>query len=64
MTYQQAKQELIDFSEAINTNDKPARRQCINDYADAILRELSLRHSEARYLQYQSWIVSLTCKLH
>lgn len=64
MTYQQAKQELINFAEGINTNDKPARRQHINDYADAILRELSLRHSEARYLQYKNWIVSLTCTLH
>lgn len=45
-------------------NDLPAIREQINDTADYILREMSLRRTDARMRQYERWLSSYACKLH
>lgn len=59
--YKQAKEELKQYSDYLHkeyADDKPAIRQGINDYADAISRHVNLSDSERNRLS------DYCCKLH
>jgi len=70
--YLNAKQVLINEAKEakrLSRNDKPYIRQCINDQADQMRRQIDFyamkdKYSEAMANIYKTWIDNLACKLH
>jgi len=61
--YLSAKESLKSFADNLQTEDKPARRQDLNDYTDSIIRELAYEQvieniSLKQYNLYVTWLTS------
>ena len=56
--YKNAKKSLGELARSINTDDKPAARQTLNDHADALIKDYRLEPLQAQNLSLY------VCKLH
>ena len=65
--YLDAKTALKEYAwrkKHLNKGDKPAIRQGINDYTDALCKDFPYSLSDAKRAQYTKWLQSYACTLH
>lgn len=61
--YRGAKESLKNFADGLQNDDRPARRQDLNDFTDYLIRELAQNRlkekiSLKQYNLYVSWLTS------
>ena len=65
LEYLTEKSNFIEFAKSLPTDDKPSKRENLNNYLDSIIKNNTFMHlGEKRENLYFNWLENLYCKLH